>query len=346
MPKLFRVVIDSGSHYEVMDLEGRILSARLAGRFHQFPGHSRVLRHDLQDRPVVGDWVEGRLEDGEWVFIESRVERKNAIERRLGKAEVQTLAVNVDLILILTAMNEDFNLNRMDRYLTLATQTKIPALLGLSKSDLSPDSRKALDDVKERFPNESAVAFSVNTGLGLEELKSAIAGVQASDGTMVVLGSSGVGKSTLTNWLLGEEIMAISHVREFDGRGRHTTTHRSLHRLPGGGWLMDTPGLRGINPEFSGDTVAAHFADLEDLILGCRFSNCAHQTEPGCAVQAGIETGAVDEARWESFWKLKSAELHQQKMADPLEHRRERERWKKLHHNAREHSKFKRRQGF
>lgn len=339
MNSIFRVVTDSGSHYYVCDSSGgETYPAKLAGRFYQLPPY---------DRPAVGDWVQGRLEPGNWVFIEERKERQNAIERRLSKSEVQTLAVNVDLLLVLCSLNEDFNLNRLDRYLTLAHQAGIPVLIGLSKADLCADLEGTLNEVVTRFPLQEVLAFSVQTEENMQVLKSRLGEVSGQGGTLAIVGSSGVGKSTLSNWLLGGERMKVSEIREDDGRGRHTTTHRSLLPLSDGGWLMDTPGLRGINPEFSsGDEVAAHFQDLEELCYRCRFSDCRHESEPGCAVNVALDSGALDFDRWQSFYKLKSEGERQNRMLDPREMQKERNRWKKLHNNVRAKMAFRRRNGY
>lgn len=335
MSLLFRVVNDSGSHYGVVDAEGTMWPARLAGRF---------FAKSQSERPIVGDWIEGRLENSGWVFIEVRRPRTSVLMRRVSKSEVQELAANVDLLVVLCALNEDFNLNRLDRYVALAQQAAVPAAIVLTKADLVTDTPGRRAEVRSRLGDRCEIhVVSLLTGDGVMGLRERLGAVTVQGGTVAVMGSSGVGKSTLTNLILGEERMATGSVRDSDGRGRHTTTRRELVPLSDGGWWMDTPGLRGLRPEFAGTQIAEHFADLEELILRCRFTDCGHENEPGCAVRAALHAGTLDENRWESFWKLKSDEIHQQKMEDPLLRRRERERFRKLVENASEHARFRRR---
>ncbi|MBX3019858.1 MAG: ribosome small subunit-dependent GTPase A [Bdellovibrionaceae bacterium] len=334
MAILFRVVTDSGSHYGVVDPDGEFWPARLAGRFFNM---------EKSARPVVGDWVEGRLEPGGWVFVEERRPRQTLITRRVGRFETQDLAANVDLLLILSSLNEDFNLNRFDRYLALAHQAGIKAWIVLTKLDLCTDVATFRDEARARLGGVPLYAVSAETGEGIAELGEDLAHVSRAGGTIAVLGSSGVGKSTLTNVLVPEARMKTSAIREHDGRGRHTTTHREILRLADGGWWMDSPGLRGLKPEFGTGEVSAHTEDLEALILSCRFTDCAHVDEPGCRVRAAIAEGTLEEARWESFWKLKSEELHQERMEDPLERRKERERFHRQVAAATEHARFRRR---
>lgn len=330
----FRVVTDAGSHYGVIDSAGDYWPARLAGRF---------FNRDKTERPIVGDWVEGRLEPGGWVFVEARTARRSVLTRRVAKYETQDLAANVDLLLIACSLNQDFNLNRIDRFLALAHQAGIAAWIVLTKTDLCDERESYLRQAFDRFPQVPTFAVSAASGEGIEEMRAKLAEVTSKGGTVTVLGSSGVGKSTLTNRLLGGETMVTQEIREYDGRGRHTTTHRELLRLPDGGWWMDTPGLRGLRPDFGGGEVAAHVQDLEALILSCRFTDCGHGSEPGCRVRQALESGELSEERWESFWKLKSDEILQERMADPLERRREQSRLQKRIEDAGAQAKFRRR---
>jgi ribosome biogenesis GTPase / thiamine phosphate phosphatase len=246
---------------------------------------------------VAGDWVAFDQERGEIHAVlppRTRFSRKEP-----WLTEEQVVAANVDTAFLITDCGRDFKPRRLERYLTATWDSGADPVIVLAKSDLA-------DDVSETVAAAEAVAFGVPvhavssvTGEGLEALDPYL----VSGRTVVLLGSSGVGKSTLANRLLGEELLATGDVRR-DGRGRHTTTHRELVRLPGGALLLDTPGMRELQLWADESALEETFADVAELAGQCRFSDCAHGSEPGCAVRAALADGTLPEVRWESYRKL------------------------------------------
>jgi ribosome biogenesis GTPase len=246
---------------------------------------------------VAGDWV---VYDPERSEIRAVLPRRTRFSRKEPwLTEEQLLAANVDTAFLVTDCRRDFKPRRLERYLTATWDSGADPVIILAKSDLA-------DDLSETVAAAEAVAFGVPvhavssvTGAGLEALRPYLVPGR----TVVLLGSSGVGKSTLANRLLGEEAFATGDVGR-DGRGRHTTTHRELVRLPGGAFLLDTPGMRELQLWADESALAETFADVAELANGCHFSDCAHGSEPGCAVRAALADGTLPEVRLESYRKL------------------------------------------
>jgi ribosome biogenesis GTPase len=214
----------------------------------------------------------------------------------------QVIATNIDHVLVLMGLDGDFNPRRIERYLLLIAGSGAQSVVVLSKADRHPDVAAALAEVAGVVPEGTAVhAVNAKDAASLAPL----AEYFGPGHSAVLVGSSGVGKSTLTNTLLGSEHMATGAVREHDSRGRHTTTHRALIRLPQGGCLIDTPGMRELKLTGEEDVDAGQFADVEELAAQCRFGDCQHAREPGCAVRAALDSGALDPARWASYQKLR-----------------------------------------
>ncbi len=247
---------------------------------------------------VVGDWI---LIDSEGGF--DRLLERSTCFRRIAaghQKEEQLIAANIDTAFIVCSLNDDFNLNRIERYLALAHNAGVEPVVVLTKKDLCDDTESKLDSVQSLAP-----LLSVEVVNSLDsETKEQLAPWCNPGHTIVMLGSSGAGKSTLTNTLLGEEIQATQEIREDDSKGRHTTTSRSLIPMSGGAMLLDTPGMRELQLVDTEAGVAATFADIEELSTQCRFNDCQHQTEPGCAVQAAITAGELDERRLQNYEKL------------------------------------------
>jgi len=291
-----RVVSEHRSRYRVAT-EATEVSAEITGRM-------RNTSPQRSDLPGVGDFVALDLPRGDsQATIELVLPRKNALIRKAsGKSDPQLLAANIDVVFIVTALGGDFNLPRMKRYLALVQQSGAAPVIVVNKSDLTNDViglAGQIDGVPSDVPVHAISARSRNSIQVLEQYFTG-------DRTVAVIGSSGVGKSTLTNQLLGRDAQATQEVRGYDGRGRHTTTYRQLLIRPQGGAIVDTPGLRGLELWKPTEGQESAFEDIEGLALQCRFRNCRHDTEPGCAVRSAVGRGDLQAARLADYIKLTS----------------------------------------
>lgn len=257
---------------------------------------------DAQDFPTAGDYVMIHYIDSGDSLITATLPRRTFFSRREPGPipRDQAVAANFDYVFILQSLNQDFNPKRLERYLTLGWQSgAIPVIL-LTKADLTEDYWDFLTRVKRIAAGVNIHVVSAHTGYGLQRLNAYLQPGK----TVVFLGSSGVGKSSLVNALAGEEIMAVSAIRESDSKGRHTTTHRQLIRLKSGVMIIDTPGMRELGMWEVSEGIGDAFTDVEQFVGKCRFSDCRHETEPGCAIKAAIASGELDITRWESYRKL------------------------------------------
>jgi ribosome biogenesis GTPase / thiamine phosphate phosphatase len=306
-----RVAVQHRGVYVLATGEDEV-EARPAGRL-RFEG----------ELPAVGDWVA----HGDGV-IQAVLPRRTAFVRRAAGNETveQVVAANVDTAFLVSSLNHDLNLRRLERYLALAWESGADPVIVLTKLDLADDPDGSIADVETVALGVPVHAVSAMTGEGLEELEPYLAPGR----TVVLLGSSGVGKSTIVNALLGEERQAVKAIRESDGRGRHTTTSRELVALPGGGLVLDTPGMRELQLWDAGDGLAGTFADVDELAAACRFSDCSHETEPGCAVR-----GAVDSDRLESWRKLGRELQHLELKQDKRAKSEARKEWRRFSRSQR-----------
>lgn len=299
----------------------------------------RFLKRSLDpvERPAVGDFV--LLKPGKPAQIETVLPRHATLSRAAAgeRYQRQLIATNVDSVLVLMGLDGDFNPRRLERYLALIQSSGATCVVVLTKADQHDDLETLMADIADVLPPDIVVhPVNAKDPRSLAVLHPyLVAGL-----TAVVVGSSGVGKSTLTNTLLGEQRQATKAVRQNDSRGRHTTTFRALIALPQGGCLIDTPGMRELKLTGEEDLEAGQFADIDSLALRCRFGDCAHQSEPGCAVRVALESGELDPERWASYQKLRS-ELQTQAISLETQLKRKNEANKAL--GRRPHEKFGRR---
>ncbi|MFE6133611.1 ribosome small subunit-dependent GTPase A [Streptomyces sp. NPDC056437] len=262
-----------------------------------------VTPHDPLRVVCTGDWA-AVDPAGDPRFVRTYLPRRTAFVRSTSssRSEGQILAANVDHAVIAVSLAVELDLGRIERFLALAWESGAQPVVVLTKADLVPDATGLsylVQDVETTAPGVQVLTVSSLTGDGMDVFGAVVAG-----GTSVLLGVSGAGKSTLANALLGEDVMDVQATRDIDGKGRHTTTTRNLLVLPGGGVLIDTPGLRGVGLWDAETGVGQVFAEIEEFARQCRFHDCAHEAEPGCAVLAAVEDGSLPERRLDSYRKL------------------------------------------
>ncbi len=269
--------------------------------------HGRLKSAEYYERgetfPTVGDFVLLQYETGGDSLIIKTLPRTSFFSRRdptPGRGE-QAVAANFDTVFVMTSLNQDFNISRLERYLTLAWQSGATPVVVLTKADLADDYDERMQEVHTIAVGVDVCPVSAVTGQGLDKLAPYLGPAR----TVVLLGSSGVGKSSLVNALAGEKQMDVSAIREDDARGRHTTTHRQMIALPSGAMVVDTPGMRELGMWDVSTGLGEAFADVEEVLArGCRFSDCRHQTEPGCSIRMAIEDGELSAERWQHYLKL------------------------------------------
>ena len=326
-----RVAVQHRGAYDVLTADGE-LRCDVAGRLYDDAASPAEL-------PAVGDWVAVAARPAERAgTVQAVLPRRTKFSRKTAwqASEEQVLATNVDVVLIISSLNEDLNLRRLERYLTLAWESGARPVLVLTKADLSADVGGAVASVESVAFGAPVHAISNVTGEGLDDVRAYLRpGV-----TAALLGSSGVGKSTLVNRLAGEELLETREIRD-DGRGRHTTTRRELGQLPGGGLVIDTPGMREVQLWIADDGLEEAFEDVTELFGQCRFSDCAHQSEPGCAVKEALANGMLSPERWDSYLKLQRELARLDRRLDGRAAAQERKRWKALSAFAREAGRAK-----
>lgn len=255
------------------------------------------------DRPAVGDWL---LLDRETLEPIRLLQRANLFKRLAAgeRQKLQVIAANVDTLFVVASCNQDFNVARIERYLVLAREVEVTPVIVLTKADLADNTETYIAKARALQPDIVVEAVNARDAQSVARLAPWCGPGQ----TVALLGSSGVGKSTLVNTLTGRDDIATQPVREEDGKGRHTTTVREMHRLEGGGWLMDTPGMRELQLSEVASGIADVFDDIVQLALECRFSNCAHEGEAGCAIKAAVAQGTLDPMRFDRWRKLADEE--------------------------------------
>ena len=329
-----RVALEHKNFYRVYTQDGEVL-AELSGK----------LRHEALNRsdwPAVGDWVVIRSRpEGDRVMIHALLPRRTRFARKTAgsRTEEQIVGANVDTVFLVTSLNHDFSLRRIERYLVIAWESGANPIVVLSKSDLCDRVTDAIDEVQMVAGGVRVHAISVVTGDGLDE----IAKYFNRGETVALLGSSGVGKSSLINYLAGDDRLKVQTVREHDDRGRHTTTHRELVLLPTGGLVLDTPGMRELQLWDGDESLQLVFDDIEVLAERCFFSDCRHEDEPRCVVREALAAGTIDAERYQSYEKLQKELKYQARRKDKLSEIVEKKKWKKLSRLATERAHMKRR---
>lgn len=291
-----RIAQENKTNYLVLADAGE-LAAEVSGKF-RFNADSRG------KLPAVGDWAAVSVTTGEnRAIIHGLLPRRSAFVRKTAGMETveQVLAANIDTVFIICGLDDDYNVRRIERYLTLAWESGAVPIIALNKADLRNEINSCISEVEAIAIGVAVLAVSARDGTGIDILRKQIAPGK----TAAFLGSSGVGKSSIINRLLGEELLPTNEVRESDSRGRHTTARRELIALPGGGMVIDTPGMRELQLWGDERGLRQAFDDIEEVASGCRFRDCGHEREPGCAIKAAIESGALSEERFASYLKLK-----------------------------------------
>ena len=303
----------------------------------------RLLHESLThaDLPAVGDWVVARARpDGSRLDIHAVLPRRTKFSRRAaGDRDIeQIVAANVDTVFLVSSLDDNYNLRRIERYLIIAWESGAQPVVVLNKADLHSDTSTAQAEVTAVAPGAPVIALSALDGSGIEALAPWLTPGQ----TVALLGSSGVGKSTLVNCLLGADIQDTGGVSEANFKGRHTTTRRELLVAPSGALVIDTPGMRELQ-FWPADAAAVDdtFSDLLEITRQCRFHDCRHNGEPGCAVVAALDSGELDAARWDSYLKLQREQAFAARKADASLERVAKQSWKKLTALGRERARWK-----
>lgn len=289
-----RVALEHNHVFRILTEDGERL-AEVSGRVK----HLATGRHEL---PAVGDWVVLRLDEGGRCQIRAVLPRQGRFARKSAGdwTEEQVVAANIDTVFLVSGLDGDFNPRRIERYLMLARESGARAVVILNKADVADDVAEAKALVQSLAPDVPVHAISAADGSGFDQLDAYLTAGR----TVALLGSSGVGKSSIVNRLVGSRVLPTRSVRESDSRGRHASVHRQMIPLPGGALVIDTPGMRELQLWGSEAGAGETFADITALADGCRFRDCRHQHEPGCAVKTAAESGELDPARYENFLKL------------------------------------------
>lgn len=330
-----RVALEHKHLYRIYTQHGEQMTDLLA----EVTGKLRYQAYGREDYPAVGDWVViAPRHEEKRASIHAILPRMSKFSRKVAgdTVEEQIVATNVNTVFLVTALNQDFNVRRIERYLILAWESGATPVILLSKADLC-------DDVEDKVREVQSVALGVPIHVisslekqGLDELAPYVREGQ----TVALLGSSGVGKSTLINALHGQDIMATGGIREGDDRGKHTTTHRELVLLPNGGILIDTPGMRELQLWDADEGLSDSFRDIEEFASQCQFRDCEHHREPGCAVREALRDGSLDQSRYDNYVKLQRELAYLARKEDKAAQSKEKDKWKKIAQGHKQNAKM------
>ena len=327
-----RVICEEKQLYRIQFDFDQSVWAFIPGKF-QYEAHGRF------DYPAVGDWVLAELPQGSERAVIRKILPRQSLMRRKQVGSVsddQLIATNIDFVFIMTSLNQDLNLHRLERYLTLAWDSGAHPVILLSKSDLFEGNIfQIIQDLNQGFPGVDIFALRQDEFHQSDFLKSALGPGK----TGVFVGSSGVGKSTLVNYLIGRKVNQTQEVRQDDGKGRHTTTSRTLFRCVYGGVVIDTPGMREIQMSDHEEGLSEQFDDVESLFSNCKFRDCKHQTEPGCAVKAALSDQTLSADRWNHYQKLAKEIRYQMRKMNKSLASEEKQIWKQRAIHLRQHKK-------